>query len=422
MFLERREAQGRYRLPRLSFHLFPNAKEAVEAYASGEVNAVANLASRGEMLTLPNSRAYTQTDSSVTMILFNWKESIFAERRLRQALSLSLDLPALVRRKSGCRCRLPPTAPIRPGSSVYRPNPFWLAHDQEQALALLDAAQIAPGDPGESDPESDSSDAVNPGMQFSLLIEDSNPLRQLAGDIAAQWVRLGFQVEVESVSANELANRLSTGRFDSAIATLRIGGDFDLYRYWHPAQYDNGRNYGAVSNHEIAELIEQARREIYSSRRALLQQNFQEAFATDAIAIPLYYPLFTFIVDAEIEGNTAGLSDIAGRSLPRDWRLAHRRARQLSACPLLADLTQKVIGNNTETIQKCPAILALGNRLLPNPPSLAPLLKVSVYAGPSSLDAHQTWLCLRATRDGGRRAGGRGRKKRGNTTQFPTSL
>ena len=286
---------------------------------------MANLASRGEMLTLPNSRVYTQTDSSVTMILFNWKESIFAERRLRQALSLSLDVPALVRRNLGADVAYA-DSPYSPGSSVYRPNPFWLAHDQEQALALLDAAQIAPSDPVESDPESDSSDAVNPGMQFSLLIEDSNPLRQLAGDIAAQWLRLGFQVEVESVSANELANRLSTGRFDSAIATLRIGGDFDLYRYWHPAQYDNGRNYGAVSNHEIAELIEQARREIYSSRRALLQQNFQEAFATDAIAIPLYYPLFTFIVDAEIEGIPLGyLRSPADRFRGiGDWRIAAR--------------------------------------------------------------------------------------------------
>ncbi len=325
VFLERREAQGSYRLPRLSFHLFPNAKGAIDAYASGELSALANLAPRDVLLTLPNSRVYTQTDSSVAMIIFNWKTSIFAERRLRQALSFSLDAPEIVRKNLGADVAYA-DSPYAPGTSVYRPNSFWTAHDLDQALALLDAARIVPVVPDESDPESDSNDAVNPGARFSLLIEDTQPLRQLADDIASQWSLLGFQVEVEAVSADDLSNRLTTGRFDSAITTLRIGGDFDLYRYWHPAQYGNGRNYGGVSNHEIAELIEQARREIYSGRRALLQQNFQEAFAEDAIAIPLYYPLFTFIVDAQIAGLQLGyLASPADRFRTiADWRIAAR--------------------------------------------------------------------------------------------------
>lgn len=325
VFLERGEAQGRYHLTGLSFHLFPSGQAAIAAYASGQLSALADLATRAELLALPNSRVYTQTDSSVTMILFNWKESIFAERRLRQALSLSLDLPALVRKNLGTAVAYA-DSPYAPGSSVYRPNPFWLAHNLDQALALLDAARILPAEPGETDPESDASDADAPAMRFSLLIDDSNPQRQLADDFAAQWGRLGFQVQAEAVSADALANRLTTGRFDSAIATLRIGGDFDLYRYWHPAQLDNGRNYGAVSNHEIAELIELARREIYSGRRALLQQKTQETFADEAIAIPLYYPLFTFIVHAEFEGIRLGyLTSPADRFRGiGDWRIAAR--------------------------------------------------------------------------------------------------
>lgn len=322
VFLDRQAAQGPYKLPRLNFLLFPSDEVAVAAYAAGEINALANLASRGAMLTLPKSRVYTQTESSVTMILFNWKESVFAERRLRQALSLSLDVPELVRKNLGAEVAYA-DSPYPPGSSVYRPNPFWLAHDLEQALALLNAARIVPS---ESDPESESSAADGSATQFSLLIEDSKPLRHLADDIASQWSLLGFQVQVEAVNADDLANRLSTGRFDVAIHTLRIGGDFDLYRYWHPAQYGNGRNYGGVSNHEVAELIEQARREIYGSRRALLQLEFQEAFAENAIAIPLYFPLFTFIIDAEIEGIRPGyLTSPADRFRGiGDWRIAAR--------------------------------------------------------------------------------------------------
>ena len=120
VYLERPEAPGSYHLPRLNFHLFPNAKEAVEAYASGELSALANLASRSELLTLPSSQIYTQTDSSVALIMFNWKETIFAERRLRQALSLSLDVPELLRKNLGAEVAYA-DSPYAPGSSVYRP-------------------------------------------------------------------------------------------------------------------------------------------------------------------------------------------------------------------------------------------------------------------------------------------------------------
>lgn len=326
VFLERREAQGSYHLSRLSFRLYPNVETAGAAYASAEINALAQLASRGQLLTLPNSQVYTQTDASVVMIIFNWKEMSFAERRLRRALSLSLDRPELLRKHFGADVAYA-DSPYAPGSSLYRPNVFWTTGDIEQARTLLEAARIVPGGADDAAPESDSRDAAVAGSRFSLLVNDLKPLRQLADDIAAQWERLGFQVEVEAARADDLANRLSTGRFDAAIAKLEIGGDFDLYRYWHPAQYGgNGRNYGAVSNHEIAELIEQARREIYSSRRAALQQQFQDAFAEDAIAIPLYYPLFTFVVNEEIDGVQLGyLASRADRFRTiSDWRIAAR--------------------------------------------------------------------------------------------------
>ncbi|MYE27303.1 MAG: hypothetical protein F4X87_08850, partial [Chloroflexi bacterium] len=80
---------------------------------------MANLASRGQLLTLPNSQVYTLTDSSVTMIIFNWKQSIFAERRLRQALSLSLDAPERIRMNLGADFAYA-DSPYSPGSSIYR--------------------------------------------------------------------------------------------------------------------------------------------------------------------------------------------------------------------------------------------------------------------------------------------------------------
>ena len=323
IFLERQESQGSYSLTRLSFHLYPKAEAALAGYKAGVTNALANLAPRDQLLDLPHSQVYTQVAPSIVMLIFNWKETSFAERRLRQALSLSLDVPALVARRLGAEVAYA-DSPYTPGSSVYLPHSFWRRHDIAQARALLEAAAIFAAGAEATESDAEAGDHEGSSARFSLLIEDEITLRNLAADIATQWRQLGLELEIEAVGADEYTNRLSTGRFETAIVALPAASDFDLYRHWHPAQYGSGQNYGAASNHEVAELIEKARREIYSSRRAMLYQQLQDAFAEEAIAIPLFYRLFTFVVSDQIEGVQVGfLASPADRFRGiGSWRMA----------------------------------------------------------------------------------------------------
>ncbi len=323
VFMERPEPQGSYSLARLSFHIYPMAEAALAAYRAGAINALANIAPRDQLLALPGSQIYTQVAPSTVMLIFNWKETHFVERRLRQALSLSLDAPELIARRLGATVAYA-DSPYTPGSSIYLPHPFWHSHDIGQARALLEAAGIFPAGDGAGDNEAESGEPDSAAARFSLLIEDKLPLRNLAHDIETQWRQLGLELEIEAVGADEFANRLATGRFETAIVELPVGGDFDLYRYWHPTQYGSGQNYGAASDHEVAELIEKSRREIYGNRRAALYQQLQDAFAEGAIAIPLYYPLFTYVVSEQIEGLQLGfLASAADRFRGiGDWRIS----------------------------------------------------------------------------------------------------
>ena len=172
--------------------------------------------------------------------------------------------------------------------------------------------------------QSESADAAPALSSFSLLVEDAAALRALADDIAAQWQQIGFQVDVEAVPASLLTARLETGDFQTAIVAQRIGGDPDVYRYWHPSQHSQGQNYGAVANAEIAELLENARRARNGIHRTHLYQQFQETFAEQTVAIPLYYPLYTFAVRDTIEGirlGSLGTSADRFRSI-KHWRPA----------------------------------------------------------------------------------------------------
>ena len=323
VFMNRQGSAGSYALARLSFHLYANAEAALDAYASGAVNSLANVAQRELLLQLPRSRVYTQIAPSIAMLIFNWEEAPFAERRLRQALSLSLDLPDLIERNLGANATYA-DSPYSAGASVYLPHPFWHSQDSAQARALLEAAGLLSSGEGEAETNTASTDPGAGGARFSLLIEDTGPLRNLAGEIAAQWGQLNIEFQIDAVAPGELSERLTTGRFQAAILELPVGADFDLYRYWHPAQYGIGRNYGAAANHEVAELIERIRGEIYPNRRGALYQQLQEEFAEQAIAIPLYYPLYTFVAGEQFDGIQIGyLASPADRFRGiGDWRLA----------------------------------------------------------------------------------------------------
>lgn len=323
VFIDRQGSAGSYALARLSFHVFADAEAALDAYASGAVNALANVARRDRLLQLPRSRVYTQVAPSIAMLIFNWEEAPFAERRLRQALSLSLDLPGLIRRHLGAYATYA-DSPYSAGASVYLPHPFWHSQDIAQSRALLDAAGLFSSGEGEGATDAESTDPGAEGSRFSLLIEGAGPLRSLAGEVAAQWGQLNIEFQIDAVAADELSERLTTGRFQAAILELPVGGDFDLYRYWHPAQFGLGQNYGAVANHEVAELIERIRGEIYPNRRWALYQQLQEEFAEQAIAFPLYYPLYTLIAGEQFDGIRIGyLTSPADRFRNiGDWRLA----------------------------------------------------------------------------------------------------
>ena len=299
---ERPEGRNGYLLDTLQFKLYQSAEDALQAYRMNQIDALANAAARGELIALPNSRVYTQVEPSLCILILNWADNdygkVFADRRVRQALSLGLNQQELVQRHFASNAAFA-DSPLVPGAWAYQPNPIWTDVHVEQAAKLLESAGF-----GQSD--SSAADALESLPRFSLLVEDETALRALANDIAAQWRQSGFQVTVETAAPSQLVNRLEAGDFQAAIVRQQIGSDADVYRYWHPSQRVNGQNYGAVSNNEISELLENARREPNGIHRVNLYQQFQETFAEQAIAIPLYYPLYTFIARDAIEGIRLG--------------------------------------------------------------------------------------------------------------------
>jgi len=321
-------AQG-YAIERLRFRLYPSYEAAYAALQRRQVDGLAarNWDERLPLLELPNINTHTTLAPALGVLLYNWAEPegvrFFQELRVRLALMIGLNRQTPVETHLNNRV-IVANSPILANSWAYDPTLQYPTTNPLAALDLLRTANIqtpAPPQPAEGEPTPTPDPVL---YRFSLLVEDNPPLVAIAREIAAQWSQYGLEVTVEAVSAQVLAQRLEDGDFMAAIAQLTLASDPDSYAYWHVGQAPDGKNYGALADDRLSELLERARRDANGINRIQLYQQFQRRFIERAVAIPLYTPLFTYVVSDKVANIQLGIITNPSdrfRTL-RDWVIA----------------------------------------------------------------------------------------------------
>lgn len=128
---------------------------------------------------------------------------------------------------------------------------------------------------------------------------------------------------------------LATREYQAALIDLNLSytPDPDPYPFWHQAEAVGGQNYAQWDNRAASEYLERARVTANINERARLYRNFQVIFSQEIPAIPLYYPTYTFAIDAQINGvQAAPLYDSSDRlDSIANWHLLTRRALEPTA-------------------------------------------------------------------------------------------
>lgn len=347
VYRQRPEGATGYALDRIVFRTYPAVEDALNAYRLGEVNSIGFIppALEAEALQLPGLSLYTTIEPVVGTLIYNWERVEAAQNpRARRALAQAVDRISLVNRHLAGQA-IPADSPLIPNSWAYVPGTPWPAYDPAGARALLDTAELGAAESTEpesaeaptesaSDPAAETegdataspTEAPNVASSpyaFTILAPDDPALLGLANDIATAWRLLGFTIQVESADAATLRSRLETGNFDAALIELSFAphADPDPYVFWHQGQIRVGQNFGAMDDLRISEALEQARRETSGINRALLYAEFQRLFAERASALVLYYPLYIYGVDEQLQGVQLGyLSQPSDRFRTiRDW-------------------------------------------------------------------------------------------------------
>ncbi|MCI0712706.1 MAG: ABC transporter substrate-binding protein [Chloroflexi bacterium] len=339
-------------IDRLIIRTYGTPEEALAAYLAGEVNSVAHVPAdfMPQLASFPHLALHTTVLPSVGMLIYNWQEDeigYFTEQRARSALARALDPASLVSQTMGASAVVA-FGPLIPGSWAYNAEAYptydpTVARDLladvsfEREVEVEEEADEAAEEGGDEAPEetpeatqegseaasdettsnndTEESDEATPETQtitmrreFSILVTDRPELANLASGIAAQWNQLGFTVEVEAVDRVTFHQRLQAGDFDTAIVEYSFAphADPDAYTFWHVGQAEDGLNYGGMRDLQISQALEKARRETIGINRVTFYDTFQELFAERVPAIPLYNPVFLYLVDDRLDGVQLG--------------------------------------------------------------------------------------------------------------------
>jgi ABC-type transport system substrate-binding protein len=260
----------------------------------------------------------TTLDSTLGVLIFNWQRPetrYFREQRVRLALEIGIDRTSTIERWL-LNSAVKADSPLWPGSWAYDADLEWPPSDLTTARFLLETANLSIPDTTDADEESEGDEAEpttepteSPYLaSFSILTPNDPALENMLQEVAVQWSQLNLNVRIDAVATDTYQQRLTSGDFDMALVELSLGNsaDPDVYAFWHQGQYPDGLNYGGAADSRISEILEKARRDPSGINRHMLYTTFQQTFVERAIAIPMYYPLFTYVTSARVTGVQLG--------------------------------------------------------------------------------------------------------------------
>jgi peptide/nickel transport system substrate-binding protein len=295
-------------IEQMIFRYYPDASSALAAYQAGQVQGISNVTPDilPAVLAEPALSVYTGRKPEMAMVLFNLKnpqKTFFEEKEVRQALMHGLNRQWIVDRILQGQAFIS-NGPIFPGSWAYYDGLEARGYDIELARTMLkDAGYVIPAEGGSVRQKDDVR------LSFDLLHPDTELHTRIAEAIRDNWSQIEVEVNLVPLPYDQLVNQRLVGRdFEAALVDLNLSRtpDPDPYPFWDQAQATGGQNYSQWDNRIASEYLEEARVTVDMEERARMYRNFQVVFNEELPALPLYFPVYTYAIDRQVQGVQMG--------------------------------------------------------------------------------------------------------------------
>ncbi len=282
---------GEPRLERFQLYAYASRDDIERALRTNEIMSTPELS----YSALPDTikRMYESDSYSINdgvYALFNTQEGPLADRSVREALSLSIDREKL--REQIGRPTAPLDGPIL--ESQASGMPAAPARDVKKAQSLLnDAGWVL-------------SDGVRAKDGQQLVVKmvalKGSDSSQTTEELASVWRQdLGVRVDIQVVdpldpSQSVLQAILQPRNFDVLVYELVLGGDPDVYAYWHSSQATpDGLNFANYNNATADDALSGGRTRLDEKHRSDRYKAFVRRWMADVPAVALYQPKIDYI-------------------------------------------------------------------------------------------------------------------------------
>ena len=259
-----------------------------------------------------------EADPAFEVLVYNLQDPLFADVRIRQAISYALnreDLIKIALLDYGKAC----AGPFYPNSWASNPGIEPYRYVPAKAAQLL--AEV-----GWEDTDGDGFlERGGQEFKFVLLVPEGDPIRERAAKaMRLQLEEIGLKMEVDLRDLSAMLEEYLPDRtFQAALSTFTYGIDPDVAsRVWHSGKI--GRyNYSSYQNREVDQLFHLGRRTLDRGKRQKIYHRIHELIVQDCPAAFLLTEYAFAAIAARIEGaeniSTMGiLLSIKDWYVPRD--------------------------------------------------------------------------------------------------------
>lgn len=275
--------RGAPKLDRFQLHIYDSTESLVRGLNTSEINAATDMTITDTREV--NAERYNidiRPVASGVYTLFNTDTGVLSDSTVRRALQVGTDTGAL---RDAVGEGLPELDLPFLRDQVSGDLPDAPAYNKARAEQLLDEAGWR------LDGESREKDGTP--LKISLVTTRNNDLEKVLDELTKQWRELGISVTTNIIdpsdpSQNVVQNILQPRNYDALLYRLTIGGDPDVYAYWHSSQASRGLNFANYSSSLADEALTSARSVTDKSLRDAKYVTFARQWLDDAPAIGIY--------------------------------------------------------------------------------------------------------------------------------------
>ena len=284
-------------IDKIVLKFYPDTASALEGLKNSSVDALGGISVQDQPEIQKHHAITPFAISQLSAVFFNQRTNpALKDKSVRIALATAVDRSQIigdVLKGNGQSI----VGPILPGYFGYNPNLKRYQFNLDQAKTMLDQAGWKPNAQGVRQKGSQL-------LTFTLSVINEPVAVGEAEALAANWKKIGAQVEVKKIEASRVQKDIIRPRAYEALVFGQIfGTDPDPYPFWDSSQNrDTGFNLAIFFNKKVDQDVENGRTEADPTQRYTDYFDFQNIVADEVPAIFLYQEQYLYAHPSHLMG------------------------------------------------------------------------------------------------------------------------